>query len=80
MTKIALILVIGLASIFAIILGFLGQFIVIVGSIPNPVLGEVSLLLYKFITVNCFKILIENKKNFNKNKNIIVASTMLVLD
>ena len=79
MTKIALVWAIGLAAIFAIILGFLGKFIAIVGSIPNQVLGGVSLLLYKFIAVNGLKVLIENKMDFNKNKNIIVASTMLIL-
>ena len=79
MTKIASVWVIGLAAIFAIILGFLGKFTAIVGSIPNPVLGGVSLLLYGFIAVNGLKVLIENKMDFNKNKNIIVASTMLVL-
>lgn len=79
MTKVASIWVIGLAAIFAIILGFLGKFTAIVSSIPNPVLGGVSLLLYGFIAVNGLKVLIENKMDFGKNKNIIVASSMLVL-
>ena len=51
MTKIALVWVIGLAAIFALILGFLGKFIALVGSISNQVFGGVSLLLYKFIAV-----------------------------
>lgn len=79
MTKVASVWVIGLAAIIAIVLGFLGKFTAIVSSIPNPVLGGVSLLLYGFIAVNGLKVLIENKIDFGKNKNIIVASTMLVL-
>ena len=79
MTKVASVWVIGLAAIFAIILGFLGKFTAIVSSIPNPVLGGVSLLLYGFIAVNGLKVLIENRMDFSKNKNIIVASSMLVL-
>lgn len=79
MTKIASIWVIGLAAIFAIILGFLGKFTAIVSSIPNCVLGGVSLLLYGFIAINGLKVLIENQIDFGKNKNVIVASTMLVL-
>ena len=79
MAKIALVWVIGLAEIFAIILGFLGKFIAIVGSISNQVLGGVFLLLFKFIAVNGLKVLIENKMVFNNNKNIIESSTMLVL-
>ncbi len=79
MTKIASVWVIGLAAIIAIVLGFLGKFTAIVSTIPNPVLGGVSLLLYGFIAVNGLKVLIENKMDFGKNKNIIIASTMLVL-
>ena len=79
MTKIASVWVIGLAAIFIIILGFLGKFTAIVSSIPNSVLGGVSLILYGFIAVNGLKVLIENKMDFSKNKNIIIASTMLVL-
>lgn len=79
MTKIASVWVIGLAAIFAICLGFLGKFTALVSTIPNPVLGGVSLLLYGFIAVNGLKVLIQNKIDFNKSKNVVVASTMLVL-
>ncbi len=79
MTKIASIWVIGLAAIFAICLGFLGKFTALVSTIPNPVLGGVSLLLYGFIAVNGLKVLIQNQIDFGKTKNVIVASTMLVL-
>ena len=79
MTKVASVWVIGLAAILAIVLGFLGKFTAIVQTIPAPVLGGVSLLLYGFIAVNGLKVLIQNKIDFGKNKNIIVASAMLVL-
>lgn len=79
MTKIASVWVIGLAAIFAICLGFLGKFTALVSTIPNPVLGGISLLLYGFIAVNGLKVLIENQINFNITKNVIVASSMLVL-
>ena len=79
MTKIASVWVIGLAAIIAICLGFLGKFTAIISTIPEPVLVVVSLLLYGFIAVNGLKVLIENKIDFGKSKNIVVASTMLVL-
>lgn len=79
MTKIASVWVIGLAAIFAICLGFLGKFTALVSTIPNCVLGGVSLLLYGFISVNGLKVLIENRIDFGKNKNVILASSMLVL-
>ncbi len=79
MTKIASVWVIGLAAIFAICLGFLGKFTAIVSTLPNPVLGGVSLLLYGFIAVNGLKVLIQNQVDFGNTKNVIVASAMLVL-
>lgn len=79
MTKIASVWVIGLAAIFAICLGFLGKFTAIVSSIPNAVLGGVSLILYGFIAVNGLKVLIQNQVDFSKSKNVVVAATMLVL-
>lgn len=79
MTKVASVWVIGLAAIFAICLGFLGKFTALVSTIPNAVLGGVSLLLYGFISVNGLKVLIENKVDFGKTKNVVVASAMLVL-
>ena len=79
MTKVASVWVIGLAAIIAIAIGFLGKFTAIVSTIPNAVLGGVSLLLYGFISVNGLKVLIKNQVDFEKSKNIVVASTMLVL-
>lgn len=79
MTKVASVWVIGLAAVIAIIFGFLGQLTAIISSIPTPVLGGVSILLYGFISINGLKILIQNKVDFGNTKNVIVASSMLVL-
>ena len=79
MTKVASVKVIGLAAIFAIVIGFLGKFTALVSTIPNAVLGGVSLLLYGFIAVNGLKVLIKNQVNFEHSKNVVVASSMLVL-
>lgn len=79
MTKNASVWVIGLAAIIAILLGFLGKFTAIVSTIPNAVLGGVSLLLYGFIAVNGLKVLIKNQINFEEPRNVVIASSMLVL-
>ena len=79
MTKVASVKVIGLAGIIAIIIGFLGKFTALVSTIPSAVLGGVSLLLYGFIAVNGLKVLIKNQTNFEDPKNVVVASSMLVL-
>ena len=79
MSKVASVWVIGLAAIISIGLAFLGQITAIFQTIPDQVLGGVSLLLYGFISVNGLKVLIQNKVDFDKIKNIIIASTMLIL-
>ena len=79
MTKVASVKVIGLAAIIAIVIGFLGKFTALISTIPNSVLGGVSLLLYGFIAVNGLKVLIKNQVDFEKPINVIIASTMLVL-
>ena len=68
-----------MAALIAIVVGFLGKFTALVSTIPNAVLGGVSLLLYGFIAVNGLKVLIKNQVNFEESKNVIVASSMLVL-
>lgn len=79
LTKVASVWVIGLAAIIAIVIGFFGKFTALVSTIPNAVLGGVSLLLYGFIAVNGLKVLIKNQINFDDPKNVVVASSMLVL-
>lgn len=79
LTKVASVWVIGLAAIIAIVIGFLGKFTALVSTIPDAVLGGVSLLLYGFIAVNGLKVLIKNQVNFEDPKNVLVASSMLVL-
>ncbi|MFI3261210.1 MAG: solute carrier family 23 protein [bacterium] len=79
MSKVSSIYVIALAAIITISIGFLGKLTAIISTIPNAVLGGVSLILYGFIAVNGLKILVENKIDFDNPKNVVIASTMLIL-
>lgn len=79
LTKVASVWVIGLAAIIAVCLGFLGKFTALVSTIPNPVLGGASIVLYGFIATNGLKVLIEHQVDFSKLRNVIVALSMLVL-
>lgn len=79
LTKVASVWVIGLAAIFAIILAFLGKFTALLATIPDAVLGGVSLILYGFIAINGLKVLVKDQIDFDNPKNVIIASTMLVL-
>ncbi len=79
MTKIASIKVLRNAAIFAILLSCLGKFTALITTIPNAVLGGMSILLYGVIASNGLKVLIEERINFNRVRNLIIASAMLVL-
>lgn len=79
MSRVASIWVIGLAAVISIFLAFLGTVTSLLATIPDPVLGGVSILLYGFISVNGLKVLVENKIDFNDLRNVIIASTMLML-
>lgn len=79
MSKVASVWVIGLAAVISILLAFFGKVTALFQTIPDEVLGGVSLLLYGFISVNGLKVLIENRVDFNKIRNVIIASTMLIL-
>ena len=79
MTKVASVWVTGLAAVFGIVFAFLGKLTALITTIPGPVLGGVSILLYGFIAVNGLKVLIQKQIDFDKTKNVVVAATMLVL-
>ena len=79
MSKVASVWVIGLAAVISVIMGFFGKLSAIFSSIPNPVLGGVSLLLYGFIAVNGLKVLVKNQIDFENTRNVVISSTMLVL-
>ena len=77
-TKIASVKVILLACIFSICLGFLAPVMAVTQTIPTCVTGGVSLLLYGFIAASGVKMLINEKIDMSKTKNIFVASVILV--
>ena len=79
MSKVASIWVIALAAIIAIILSFFGTITSLFSTIPDPVLGGVSMILYGFISINGLKVLIKNKVDYDNIKNVVITSTMLLL-
>ncbi|MDN6626993.1 MAG: NCS2 family nucleobase:cation symporter [Pisciglobus halotolerans] len=79
MTRVASVSVIRNAAMIAVGLSFLGKFTALISTIPAPVLGGMSILLYGVIASNGLKILIEEQVDFSKIRNLIIASSMLVL-
>ena len=78
LTRIASVKVIVLACLIAIGLGFLSPLMALAMTIPSCVTGGVSMILYGFIAASGIKILINERIDFGKTKNVFVASTILV--
>jgi uracil-xanthine permease len=78
-TKIYSTLVFVIAALFAIVLGFSPKFGALVATIPGPVLGGVSIVVFGLIAVTGARIWVVNKVNFSDNRNLIVAAVTLVL-
>jgi putative pyrimidine permease RutG len=67
------------AAIFAVILGFSPKFGAVIQAIPLPVMGGVSIVVFGLIAVAGAKIWVDNRVDFSRNKNLIVAAITLVL-
>lgn len=79
LTRVASVSVIRNAAIIAIVLAFLGKFTALISTIPNAVIGGMSILLYGIIASNGLKVMIEEQIDFNQVRNLIIASAMLVI-
>ncbi len=79
MTKIASVRVLALAAGIVVSLAFLGKASAFLETIPMPVLGAITLLLYGFILINGFKVLLANKVDFSEIRNVVIAATMLII-
>jgi uracil permease len=78
-TRVGSVYVTGLAAVFAILLGFFGYIQAFINSIPWAVIGGMTIVLYGLIAANGVKILIKDKTDLSKMKNLVVVSTMLVI-
>ncbi len=76
-TKVYSVWVIGGAAVFAIILSFVGKLAAAIQSIPVPVMGGVSLLLFGVIAASGIRMLVESKVDYNKPSNLILTSVVL---
>ncbi|HHT81828.1 MAG TPA: uracil permease, partial [Acholeplasmataceae bacterium] len=79
MTKVGSVWVTGLAAVIAILLAFISPINIFIQSIPAPVLGGMSLVLFGMISANGLKVIVEDKVDLGNIKNIIIISTMLVV-
>ena len=79
LTKVASVWVIGGAAVAAIILGFIAPFTALISTIPFPVMGGVSILLFGIIASCGARVMINGRVNLGLQRNLIIASVILVL-
>ncbi|MDF2567219.1 MAG: uracil permease [Oscillospiraceae bacterium] len=68
-----------LAACFSIILGLFGKFGAILQTIPAPVLGGVSILLFGMIASIGMRTIAESKVDFSQSRNFITVALILVI-
>ncbi|WP_153098970.1 solute carrier family 23 protein [Paraburkholderia hayleyella] len=78
-TRIYSTLVFVFAALIALVLGFSPKFGAVIQTIPQPVLGGVSIVVFGLIAVTGARIWVVNKVDFADNRNLIVAAVTLVL-
>lgn len=67
------------AAFFAILFGFCGKISALLGTIPTPVMGGVSILLFGIIASSGLRMLVENNVDFKVKRNLIISSVILVI-
>ena len=71
--------VIGGAAVLSILISFCGKFSTLISTIPGAVIGGISILLYGMIGTSGLRILVDNKVDYGKSKNLILTSVIFVI-
>ena len=71
--------VIRIAAVLAIVVSFCPKFAELVHAMPTATIGGVSLVLYGMISAVGVRNVVENKVDFTKSRNVIIAALILVL-
>ena len=79
LTKVYSVYVICGAGIISIILGFSGKLSAIISTIPTPVVGGVSLLLFGTIATSGLRTFIDEQVDFSKSRNLILTSVIFII-
>ena len=71
--------VIRIAAVLAIAVSFCPKFAEVVHAMPTATIGGVSLVLYGMISAVGVRNVVENRVDFTKSRNVIIAAIILVL-
>ncbi len=78
-TRVFSVFIVGGAAVLAILFGFVGKISALIGTIPTPVMGGVSILLFGIIASSGLRMLIDNNIDLGKKRNLVISSVILVL-
>lgn len=77
-TKVYSVYVIGGAAVLSIICSFVGKLSALIATIPNPVIGGISFLLYGMIGASGIRIMVDSKVNYGRSRNLTLTSVIFV--
>ncbi|MDD4992914.1 MAG: uracil permease [Paludibacter sp.] len=67
------------AALFAIAFSCIGKVSAAISTIPTPVMGGITMLLYGVIAVQGFRMFVEQKVDFSKNSNMVLGAITFVV-
>ena len=67
------------AAVLAILFSFIGKISAAISTIPVPVMGGITMLLYGVIAVQGFRMYVEQKVDFSKNRNMVLGAITFVI-
>ena len=70
--------VVRIAAVYAIVISFIPKIADIIGTMPTAIIGGISFMLYGMISAIGVRNVVENKVDFTKSRNLIVAAVILV--
>ena len=77
-TKVYSVRVIGGAAVLSIICSFIGKLSTLIQTVPGPVIGGISFLLYGMIGTSGIRILVDSQVDYGKSRNLILTSVIFV--
>ena len=78
-TRVYSVWVIGGAAVISIVLAFIGKLSGLIQSIPVPVMGGISLLLFGVIAASGIRMIVEEKVDYSKASNLILSSVVFIV-
>ena len=67
------------AALAAIVLGFSPKFGALIMTIPGPVLGGLSIVVFGLITATGGRIWVQNRVDFSRSRNLVTAAVTLIV-